>query len=141
MRGTVTMNSPVDTGVPSEERPAPLIFIVDDEPMVCQVVDFCLRSAGYQTRIFHDPQLALDAFIDAMRKPDLLLTDFQMPGMNGLELIERCKALHPPLKTISISGTLQVYEIEGIGTKPDRFIPKPFFPKELLDPVRVLLGS
>ncbi len=120
--------------------PGPLIYVVDDEPLVGQVVDICLRTAGYQTRLFHDPIEAVHAFEAALRKPDLLLADFQMPGMNGMEVIFRCKTCFPELKTISISGTLHVDELETFPIKPDIFIHKPFFPRELLEPVKTLLA-
>ena len=69
------------------------IYICDDEPWTLRdlgsVVDW--RAYGFgEVRMFTDPREALAAIMD--NKPDAVLTDVRMPGMTGLELIERCKA-------------------------------------------------
>lgn len=117
----------------------PLIFVVDDEPFVLDLLEICLKSTEFEARFFSDPIAALRAFESAQPKPALLLADFQMPGMNGLELIHRCKTGHPELKTISISGTLNVDEMDAYKARPDVFLPKPFYPSELLPLIHELM--
>ena len=118
----------------------PLVYIVDDEPMIGELVGSFLQMEGLQVEVFHQPLLALDAFRAADPKPALLLTDFQMPDMNGLELIRACKELHPELRTISISGTMNTSDMEEAGIKPDRFVRKPFLASDLRQPIAELLG-
>ena len=76
-----------------------------------------------------------------VRKPDLLITDFAMGAMNGMQLIERSKQLHPPLKTVLISGTVDASFSRLGRVQPDRFIAKPFQSRTMLDAVKALLTA
>jgi CheY-like chemotaxis protein len=120
---------------------AALIYVVDDEPLVAEVLATSLELAGYRICRFTDSQAAWESFLTAREKPALLVADFQMPNLNGMELIERCKTAHPPLKTISASGTLRLADLPRFPVAPDHFIAKPFFPRELVELVRQLLAS
>ncbi len=103
-------------------KTAAQIFVVDDETMVGEVVEAILNLEGFEARFFSDPQKALDAFIDADQKPHLLLTDFVMTPMNGMELIGRCKAELPSLRTILYSGNVGEDIVRQYNTKPDAFL-------------------
>jgi DNA-binding NtrC family response regulator len=118
-----------------------LIYIVDDDKMVAEVVEAVLRTRRYQVRLFDDPQVALETFLEANPKPDLLFTDYVMDRMNGLELIEKCRGTHPSLKTILYSGTIGQDIWNDSETKPDDFISKPFNPKTVLEAVRTVLAA
>lgn len=128
------------SSVPSNPPPS-LVFIVDDEPMIGTIVELTLEMHGYQTKVFKDPATALEAFLSAEAKPDLLITDFNMPGMTGIELIRDCRAAHPQLKTILCSGTVDEAFLKSFVPQPDRFIAKPFFPQDLLTVVKALLAG
>jgi two-component system response regulator ChvI len=136
---------------PDDNRPpAPLpsqgpgkdvvIFVVDDESMIGEVVEVILKLKGFRPRFFTDPELALQALIEEESKPDLLLTDFLMNPMNGMELIERCKRVQPTLKTILYSGNVGEEIIQYYSVKPDGFISKPFMPTTLVATVTSVLG-
>lgn len=117
------------------------IYVVDDEPMVGELAATVLEMDGFQTRLFRDPAEALKALITANPRPVLLLTDFNMNGLNGMELIERCKRTQPTLKTILCSGTVGMDIIQRYPVKPDHFIRKPFQPINILvDTVRLVLA-
>jgi DNA-binding NtrC family response regulator len=103
-----------------------LVFIVDDEAMLCQLADTLLTDAGYQTRVFLDPVDALRAVRDDGERPELLVTDYVMGTMTGLELIEECKKYHPTLRTILLSGTVSEAYVHKFTTQPDHFMPKPY---------------
>jgi two-component system, NtrC family, nitrogen regulation response regulator GlnG len=72
-------------------------------------------------------------------KPRLLISDFRMPGINGLELIHRCKLMHPTMKVIAASATILDEEIEKYPFRPDRILPKPYTTASLLAMVKALL--
>jgi len=122
-------------------KPGALVYVVDDEPMVGDVVLAILKMGGFQTVFFEDPHAALKAFNETAAKPDLLLTDFQMPQMTGRELIQKCKQVQPSLKTILYSGNVQEDTVAFYPARPDRFLRKPFTPKTLIDLVKSVLGQ
>ncbi len=121
----------------SEEEP--MIFVVDDEPAVAEVIEALLDLHGRRARVFTQPEKALEAFKEAEPKPRLLIADFQMPKMNGLELLQHCKAEDSNLRCISASGTLQVEDMRQYPIQPDKYLAKPFYPRQLLDLVDEML--
>ncbi len=117
------------------------IFIVDDESDVCGVIDALLELKGYETRIFTDSEEALKAFIAAEVKPRLMISDYQMPKLNGMELLQLCRAEHPELRCISASGTLEDEDMLKYPSQPDRLLPKPFRSQQLWDLVEEMLAD
>jgi len=103
-----------------------LVYIVDDEELLGQLAETLLSEAGYQTRCFIDPSEALRAVRDDGARPDLLVTDYVMGSMTGLELIEECRRIHPAMRTILLSGTVSETYIHKFNTRPDCFISKPY---------------
>jgi FixJ family two-component response regulator len=68
----------------------PLIAIVDDDDDVRISIESLLRSFGYAVRGFPSAELFLDSFVHD--RPDCVITDIQMPGLNGIELLRRVVA-------------------------------------------------
>lgn len=124
----------------SPERRA-IIYVVDDEAMIGEMVEFVLKAAGYETIFFLDPEQAYEALGEADLKPDLLLTDFRMSSINGMELIERCRQIQPGLRAILISGNVGPEITQYYSAKPDGFLSKPFLPKALVETVRSVLAN
>ena len=122
-------------------RKTALVYVVDDEPMVGDVVQAILKLGGFESVLFADPKTAFQAISEANPKPTLLLTDFQMPQMTGRELIQHCKKVHPALKTILYSGNVQEDTVAFYPARPDRFLRKPFSPKTLIDMVQAVLAE
>jgi two-component system cell cycle sensor histidine kinase/response regulator CckA len=116
-----------------------MVYIVDDHVEVGELVEAFLKMAGYRTRLFQDPRAALTAMGDANAAPDLLVTDFVMEGLNGIELIEQALRLKPDLKTILISGNVGEQILQKFATRPDRFLRKPFLSQKLAEMVSSLL--
>src|SRR5712671_2712933 len=77
-----------------------LIYIVDDEALLSDLAEASLQPAEYEVKQFQDPELALKSFLLAQPQPDLILSDYAMEKMNGLELIQKCKEAKPDLKAI-----------------------------------------
>lgn len=131
--------TPFKPGSPPGNGREVLIYVVDDESMIGEVVEVILKLKGFQPRFFTDPELALQSLINDEPKPDLLLTDFLMSPINGMELIERSKKALPNLKTILYSGNVGEEIMQYYSAKPDGFISKPFLPKTLVAVVNSVL--
>jgi DNA-binding NtrC family response regulator len=135
------MNPPKLESSAGTPKATELVYVVDDEPMVGDVVQAILKMGGYESVFFQDPNAARKAISEADPKPALLLTDFQMPQMTGRELIQHCKKAHPSLKTILYSGNVHEETVAFYPSRPDRFLRKPFTPKTLIDLVQSVLAS
>jgi CheY-like chemotaxis protein len=132
--------SSVDAKTPPGSPP-PLVYLVDDEPLLLELAEMVLEGQGYSFEKFQDPIEAWNAFAAANPSPALLITDYAMHAMNGVELILKCKALRPGLKTILISGTVDENILHNVPVKVDRFLRKPYRTTELGDAVRSVLAA
>lgn len=104
-----------------------LIYIVDDNLEVCEFIAFVLINEGYAVHVFACPLEALDHMKHNSICPAILITDYNMPKMNGFELHQAVNTHAPMVKTIVISGRC----VQGlIGDL--HFIHKPFAPDQLL---------
>ena len=126
---------------PRDQNATILIYLVDDEPLIGEVVEAVLTLEGYRITFFQDPTVALQEFLKADPKPQLLLADFVMRPMTGMELIERCKQAQPALKTILYSGNVGEEIMESHSVRPDAFLNKPFLPRKLIDLVKSVLAK
>jgi two-component system cell cycle response regulator DivK len=88
---------------------APRILLVDDHALNAELASFVLSHAGCQVRLAADAQEALAAL--AAERPDLVLMDIQLPGMDGLELTRRIKA-QPALQGVAVVA-LTAYAMKG----------------------------
>ena len=119
----------------------PLIFVVDDNPDLMQMAELILTDEGYQCQLFCDPEQVLQAFRDSTIRPDLLLTDYEMGSMNGLELAEHCRIALPNLKVLLVSGTVEAATVLRHPVQVNQFLSKPYRPQELAKLVRALLAE
>jgi len=119
----------------------PLVFAVDDEPMLLELVAMVLEPLGYRVRTFRDPGTAVRAFSLASPRPSLIVTDFAMHSMNGMDLIRECRRIDPEQKIILVSGTVDETIYRDSPVKPDCFLAKPYPAKQLAELVRSLLAK
>ena len=117
------------------------VLIVDDEPHVIHVVKLKLEESGLNVVIANNGRAAFD--LACQIKPDLVVTDFQMPGGSGLELATRLRK-HPdtsqiPLIMLTARGHLAPLS-ELAETNVRSLLAKPFSPRNLLSKVNELLG-
>jgi DNA-binding response OmpR family regulator len=108
------------------------ILVVDDEIEVAKSLRRVLRMAGFEVEIAIDGRSALANF-DAF-DPDLLITDFRMPVMNGAELVAEVGRRRPSLPCLVLSGYL------GVSVSGCTCVNKPFGSRELVATVRGLLA-
>jgi len=119
----------------------PLVFAVDDEPMLLELVAMVLKPLGCRVQTFRDPAAAVRAFSLAQPPPELIITDFAMHEMNGLDLIRDCRRIHPAQKILMVSGTVDEAIYYDSPHKPNQFLAKPYPAAQLAAIVRALLAK
>jgi len=119
----------------------PLIFAVDDEPMLLELIELVLEPLGFRVRTFRDPDTAVRAFSLTTPPPVLIVTDYAMHTMTGMDLIQACRRINPRQKIILVSGTVDEAIYGNAENKPDRFLAKPYKAKQLADLVRAVLAE
>ena len=112
-------------GTPSNNAPV-TIFVVDDEPMLLEMAVMILEPLHFRVRTFRDPQTAVAEFSAANPRPALIVTDYAMHSMSGMDLIRECRRIHPKQKIILLSGTVDENVYTQAEAKPDRFLAKPY---------------
>jgi DNA-binding NtrC family response regulator len=135
------MNQSPPHNVSSDDDSRPLIFAVDDEPMLLELVVLVLEPLGFRVRTFRDPNTAVRAFGLTTPPPVLIVTDYAMHTMNGMDLIQSCRRINPRQKIIMVSGTVDETIYHHAKQKPDRFLAKPYQAKQLADLVRAVLAE
>lgn len=119
---------------------APFIYLVDDEPLLLDLAEATLQT-HYEVKKFTDPEAALKSFLKESPKPVLIISDYAMGKLNGLELMTRCKKAHPALKTMLLSGTAGAEIVLNATIRIDLFLGKPYEPPVLLETVQQLLAG
>jgi two-component system, OmpR family, response regulator ResD len=113
------------------------ILVVDDEPTITDVVSRYLARAGYSTRVASDGPDALR--IAGESRPDLVVLDLMMPGMDGLEVMRRLRE-HERVSVILLTAKGEHTDrIIGLRLGADDYVVKPFSPAELVARVDAVL--
>jgi CheY-like chemotaxis protein len=107
------------------------ILVVDDDSGVRRLVRSMLLHAGYESSEAGDGLEAYERLQDSARRPTLVITDIQMPRMNGAELAHRLRVEWPDVKILCISAFADPMSPNG-----HYFLAKPFTAKALLAIVR-----
>ncbi len=112
--------------------PAARVLVVDDEEVVRRLVERVLSDAGYEVTAAADGTEAL-AVARRMGGIDLLVTDVIMPHLNGRELAEEIRAMHPELRTVFMSGyDEEILAPDGVLQEGVNFLAKPFHLRDVL---------
>ncbi len=113
------------------------ILVVEDEPLVLNMMENVLTELGYKVLPARHPKEALEFARSYSQEIHLLITDIVMPHMNGKQLSQRIMSLRPGIKTIFMSGyTPEAIIDNGIIKDDVHFIQKPFSPIDLTRMVR-----
>jgi len=116
------------------------ILIVEDEKDIVKMLDYNLKKEGFKTLSAHDGEDALD--LASKDKPDLIILDLMLPGMDGLEV---CKTLKKENRTASIpvimltAKSQESDKIVGLELGADDYVTKPFSPRELIARIKAVL--
>ncbi|MBX3099031.1 MAG: response regulator transcription factor [Salinibacterium sp.] len=113
------------------------ILVVDDDTALAEMIGIVLRTEGFEPFFCEDGLQAVDAFHSA--RPDLVLLDLMLPGMNGIEVCARIREESgvPIIMLTAKSDTSDV--VKGLESGADDYVVKPFNPKELVARVRTRL--
>jgi DNA-binding response OmpR family regulator len=116
------------------------ILVADDETHILHVVSLKLRNAGYRVVTARDGQEALE--LAEQERPDLIITDYHMPQLSGLELCQKLKEKASTSGIPAIMLTARGYHLDPEDTEKSgilRMLSKPFSPRQLLATVNEVL--
>lgn len=114
-------------------------MVIDDEEGLCRMMSAVLMDDGHAVRTFNDPQEAVDLFRPNIW--DLVISDIKMPGIDGLEVLQRIKTCEPDIPVIMITAFATVeMSIQALRKGAYDMLTKPFEPDELLFRVRNALN-
>lgn len=113
------------------------ILVVDDDTALAEMIGIVLRTEGFDTVFCGDGLKAVDAW--RTERPDLILLDLMLPGMDGIEICNRVRAESgvPIIMLTARTDTADV--VKGLESGADDYIVKPFNPKELVARIRTRL--
>lgn len=113
------------------------ILVVDDEPQITRVLRRSLSAHRFEVRTAADGESALDTLGDF--RPDLVITDLQMPEMSGLELCRKIRVFSQvPIIVLSVKGEESI-KVAALDAGADDYVTKPFGMEELIARVRAAL--
>ncbi|MEN8375714.1 MAG: response regulator [Gemmatimonadota bacterium] len=119
------------------------VLVVDDEPHIGRIIQLQLETGPYEVDLVSDGNTALE-LIQSTEPLDLVLLDIMLPGVSGLDLLERLRALphrrDTPVIMLTAKGQTTDRERAGRLGATD-FLTKPFSPRKLLARIDELLGD
>ncbi|HEU0296706.1 MAG TPA: response regulator transcription factor [Anaerolineales bacterium] len=113
------------------------ILVVDDEPSITNLVSAYLKPEGYEVIIASDGNAGLKAA--RTFKPDLVILDVMLPGMDGIELLSRLRRESEVYVIMLTARTEETDKIVGLSVGADDYVTKPFSPRELVARVKAAL--
>ena len=118
----------------------PMILIAEDEPSIVELIKYNLEHEGFRVAVAMDGEEALIAVVE--HKPDLILLDWMLPHVSGLEICRQLRRGSATRDTPIIMLTARGEEpdrVRGLESGADDYVIKPFSPSELMARVRALL--
>ncbi len=114
------------------------VLVVDDDPTVSDVVRRYLERSGYEVALAADGLAALASF--ARRRPDLVVLDLMLPGVDGIEVCRRMRASSGSVPIIMLTALGEEADrVLGLRLGADDYVTKPFSPRELVLRVQSVL--
>ena len=131
---------PVEETVKFGDMREPIVLVVDDEHLVADTLGIIFKRAGFCTLTAYDAKGALE--IASAVAPDILVSDVDMPGMNGVDLAMTMIKLIPECRVLLFSGHATFADLSGAREAGHDFplLPKPVHPAVMLENVSTCLG-
>ena len=118
------------------------ILVADDDALLLQLVEHKLKARGFEVRCAKDGESALE--MASEHRPDLIVLDGMMPGLDGTEVLRRLHAMPATSKVPVIMLTARKQEqdiVSALSLGARDYLVKPFMPEELVMRIRNVLGS
>jgi two-component system phosphate regulon response regulator PhoB len=119
---------------------APNVLVVEDEPALVELLTYNLQKAGFRTAVARDGEEAMVAVAEA--RPDLVLLDWMLPYVSGIEICRRIRRdpdTHDlPVILLTARGE-EDDRVRGLESGADDYVVKPFSPSELIARVRAVI--
>jgi len=119
------------------------VLLCDDEIPILKAAEFKLKKAGFAVQCAHDGEAAWSLISQVF--PDLIISDYQMPRLDGIQLLTRVRNFEPTSQTPFILLTGKGFELDRAELektlKVTEVLPKPFSPRDLLERVISILGQ
>jgi two-component system, cell cycle sensor histidine kinase and response regulator CckA len=156
VQSTVGQGSQFQVYLPAIQAPAPqvsheldpmmgqseLILVVDDETTICQIVKQTLESFNYRVLIAHNGRDAIALYAQHQAEISGVLLDLMMPVMDGTTTISLLQRLNPAVQIVAMSGVhSSEVMVQSKNSGIQRFLPKPFTTKELLQAIYQLVNA
>jgi two-component system, cell cycle sensor histidine kinase and response regulator CckA len=136
--------NPKVTGLPDPETESghgQRVLLVDDEKLIVHSVEILLKREGYHVNTALHPTIALERFTAQPEEFDILITDYQMPTMTGIDLATKIRAIKPDLPVIVTCGFATHIDLGALGRADiTRLHTKPFEIKDLTRSLTELTG-
>jgi two-component system alkaline phosphatase synthesis response regulator PhoP len=113
------------------------ILVIDDEPSIVNLVTAYLKPEGYEVHTAMDGPSGLKAA--RAFKPDLIILDIMLPGMDGIELLSRLRRESEVYVILLTAKTEETDKVVGLSVGADDYVTKPFSPRELTARVKAAL--
>ncbi|HOW87270.1 MAG TPA: response regulator [Candidatus Omnitrophota bacterium] len=117
------------------------LLIVDDEVEICEFLKSFFEDRDYRVAVAHDGVMAFEQV--GIFKPDVVLLDIQMPGLDGLQALKKIKEKYPKMKVIMVTAVETQEKIEeAMRLGADNYITKPlsleYLEKDVQDKIELL---
>jgi DNA-binding response OmpR family regulator len=118
------------------------VLIVEDEPDVLLLLENRMRAAGHEVESATEGETALELI--AARRPEVIVLDWMMPRISGIEVLERLRSDDPghDVKVLVLTAKSQQTDIDrAYAAGADDYIVKPFSSRDLIERVAALVGA
>ena len=130
-----------DTESGESSAPGQTFLLIDDEPMITDICELMLKKLGYEVLKANSGSEGLKIFEANKNRIDLIISDYNMPGMNGQEVVDKVRVIDHSVKVLLSSGGLSVpHEEDALGRGFNGFLQKPYSIDLLSDKIAEVLN-
>lgn len=118
------------------------VLIVEDNPDICEMLRYNIERFGIDARVAENGEIGLIYALDPDEKPDLIILDVMLPGMNGIDVCRRLRredrTRETPIIMLTAKGS-EADRIKGLASGANEYIVKPFSIREMMERIRAMI--